>query len=100
MLLICHHVDLILILDHSFYLSKQNDPTPFLTAAQQYKVSNIPARVRKALEGVVKQYGKLSIRERQDVVFNIILENHMGSFIYIPSKVIINNSISEIPGVL
>ena len=95
------HVDTILILDHSFYLSQQDDPTPFLTAAQIYKASNIPARVRKALEEVVKQYGKLSDKEKEDVVLNIILENHMGNFVYIPFKVIsIDNFISETPAVL
>ncbi|KAH0827378.1 hypothetical protein J3R83DRAFT_4030 [Lanmaoa asiatica] len=70
----------ILILEHSFYLSQQDDPKPIFSAAQKYKASLIPARVRKALEEVVKQYSKLSLIEKRDMVVNIILQNHMGQF--------------------
>lgn len=96
MLLILHDIDRVLILEHSFHLFQQDIPRPFLTAAQQYKASSIPAKIRKALVEVVKQYDKLSDMEKVDMVSNIILQNCMGNVIYL-LKFYSLNSISEIP---
>ncbi|KAG8213623.1 hypothetical protein J3R82DRAFT_10308, partial [Butyriboletus roseoflavus] len=71
-----------LISEHSFYLSQRNDSRAFSTAAKLYKASNISDMVGKALEEVVKQYGKLSDKEKVDMVSNIILLNHIGSLIH------------------
>ena len=93
---------MILIAEHSFYLSQKNDPRPFSTAAQLYKASDIPARVQMALEEVVKQYGKLSDKEKVDMLSNIILQNHRGSLMSLSRfyKVLFTNtSISDIQAI-
>ena len=69
---------MILILEHSFYLSQQNDPQPVSSATEKYLASNTPARVGKALQDVFKQYNKASGVEKLDMIFNIIIQNHMG----------------------
>jgi hypothetical protein len=70
-------VDAILILEHSFYLSQQNHPQPVSFAAQKYIASNTPAGVGKAIEGIFKQYNKVSDDSKVDMIFKVIIENHM-----------------------
>jgi hypothetical protein len=72
--------DAILILEHSFYLSQQNHPQPVSFAAQKYIASNTPAEVGKAIEGIFKQYNKVSDDSKVDMIFKVIIENHMGEF--------------------
>jgi hypothetical protein len=64
-------------LEHSFYLSLQNDPQPISSAIQKYNAANMPARVGKALEEVFKQYNKASVKEKLDMVLLVITQNHM-----------------------
>ena len=74
---ISHHLGAIIILEHSFYLSQQNDPQPVSSAAQKYLASNTPASVGQALEDFFK-HNKASDGEKTDMVFNIIIQNRMG----------------------
>jgi len=72
-------VDAILILEHSFYLSQQNDPQPVSSAAEKYIASNIPVSVAKALKDVLKQYNKASFGEKVAIVLNVIIQNRMDT---------------------
>ena len=49
-----------------------------------------------ALKDVFQQYTKISQKEKNDMIFNIIMENCMGK-LSICSIFIINNSIPEAP---
>jgi hypothetical protein len=49
-------------------------------AAQKYIASNTPAGVGKAIEGIFKQYNKVSDDSKVDMIFKVIIENHMGEF--------------------
>ncbi|KAF8556884.1 hypothetical protein OG21DRAFT_1551482 [Imleria badia] len=73
-------VDATLILEHSFHLSQQNDPQPATSAIQKYHASNIPARVKMALKDVVKQYSKVSEKEKENMIFNMQNCMPMGHF--------------------
>ena len=64
-------------MEHSFYLSQQNDPQPVSSAAQKYLASNISAGVGQALEAIFK-HNKVSEDEKTDMVFNVIIQNRMG----------------------
>jgi len=71
-------VDIILISELSFFLSQNNDPQPFSSAAQKYKASNSPGRIKKALEEIFKKYNHASHEEKVEMVTNVILQNHIA----------------------
>jgi hypothetical protein len=71
-------VDLLLILEHSFYLFHQKDSQPLLSAAQKYKASNIPKQVKSAMKGVFDQYKKATKEEKIKMLVNVILQNRMS----------------------
>ena len=87
--------DAILILEHSFYLSQQDDPQPVSSAAQKYIASDIPARVGKALKDVFKQYNKASEDGKLDMVLKVIIQNHMGELNIHFDTLSIDNSIPD-----
>ena len=89
--------DAILILEHSFYLSQQDDPQPVSSAAQKYIASDTPARVGKALKDVFMQYNKASEDEKLDMVLKVIIQNHMGEFNICFDILCIENSIPDTP---
>ena len=94
-LLISHtNIDVILILEHSFYLS-QHDPQPISSAVQKYNAANTPARVGNALEEVFKHYNKASETEKVDMVLKVIIQNHMGELNILFNILFITNSISD-----
>ncbi|KAF8119953.1 hypothetical protein EV363DRAFT_1193980, partial [Boletus edulis] len=70
-------VDILLILEYSFYLHQQGVTQPLSSAAQKYKASGSQDGLRKALEEVFKQYDKASQAEKVDMITNVILQNHM-----------------------
>ena len=94
-LLISHDIDVILILEHSFYLSQQDTPQPVSLAVQQYNASNTPARVGKSLEDVFGQYNRASETEKIHMVLNIITQNRMGELNIHSSFLFVNNSIPQ-----
>jgi hypothetical protein len=65
-------------LEHSFYLSQQNDPQPVSSAAQNYIASDTPARVGEALEDIFKHFNNASEDKNVDMVLKVIIENHMS----------------------
>lgn len=69
--------DMLLILEHSFYLHQQGHPKPLSLAAERYKAPDSCGRVEKALKGVVERYGKASHGQKVNMVTNVILQNHM-----------------------
>ncbi|KAF8123940.1 hypothetical protein EV363DRAFT_1178938 [Boletus edulis] len=71
----------LLILEQSFYLSQQGDPDVVFSAAQQYRISDIPTKVNTALKDVFIHYGTVSKEEKVDMICNIITQNHMGKLI-------------------
>lgn len=73
-----YNVDVILILDLSFFLSQQMDPHPILSAAEKYKASNISAKVEVVLQDVSMQYSIASIEEKIGIIFNVVMQNHMS----------------------
>ena len=87
--------DAIIILEHSFYLSQQDDPQPVSSAAQKYIASDIPARVGKALKDVFKQYNKASEDGKLDMVLKVIIQNHMGELNIHFDTLSIDNSIPD-----
>ncbi|KAF8443154.1 hypothetical protein L210DRAFT_3739897 [Boletus edulis BED1] len=70
-------VETLLILEQSFYLSQQGDPNAVFSAAQQYRISDIPTKVNIALKDVFSHYGITSMKEKVDMICNIITQNHM-----------------------
>jgi hypothetical protein len=70
--------DLLLILEHSFYLVHQKDSQPLLSAAEKYKASNTPKNVRLATKGIFDQYGQASKEEKVEMISNVILQNRMS----------------------
>jgi len=70
--------DILLILEHSFHLFHQKDSQPLLSAAQQYKTSNIPIRIKSAMKGIFDQYGKASKEEKIEMILNVILQNQIS----------------------
>ena len=50
------YIDFTLILEHSFFLQQQQVQNPFKTAAEQYTLSGISARVVKALKELCPLY--------------------------------------------
>jgi hypothetical protein len=71
-------VDILLILEYSFYLFYQKDPQPLLSAAQKYKASTIPKKVKLAMKGVFDQYGQASKEEKIEMIMTVILQNRMS----------------------
>jgi hypothetical protein len=71
-------VDLLLILEHSFYLFHQKDSQPLLSSAQKYKASNIPKQVKLAMKGVFDQYKKATKEPKVEMLVNVILQNRMS----------------------
>ena len=84
-------------MEHSFYLSQQNDPQPVSSAVQKYKASNTCATIGKALEDVFKQYNKVSYSEKVDMIVKVIVQNHMGELNIYFNILFINNSIPDTP---
>jgi len=76
---------------HSYFLHQQHDPQPFFSAAKHYKASDLPDRIKKALEKVLKQYGKASYAEKVDMVTNVILQNSMYVFNILFNTLSVNN---------
>ena len=72
------NVDIILILQHSFYLTQQKILQPTASAIQRYNASGISTRVAMALKDVFKQYYKISEQEKVDMILNVIVQNFMG----------------------
>ena len=97
--MISHDTDAILILEHSFYLSQQNDPQPVSSAIQKYNASNMHARVGEALEDTLKQleYNKASENEKVDMILNVIIQNHLGRLNICYNILFINNFIPDTP---
>jgi hypothetical protein len=71
-------VDVLVILDHSFYLFHQKDPQPVQSAAEKYKASDIPKKVKLAMKEVFDQYSKASKEKKIDMILNVILQNRMS----------------------
>lgn len=78
--MLSHHADILLILEHSFYLHQQGDHQPVSSAAQMYKASKSRDRVNLALKEVFEQYAKASDDQRADMVINVVLQNRMYVF--------------------
>ncbi|KAF8132817.1 hypothetical protein EV363DRAFT_1076249, partial [Boletus edulis] len=70
-------VETLLILEQSFYLSQQGDPDAVSSAAQEYRTSDIPAKVNIALRNVLTHYSTTSKEEKVAMICNIITQNHM-----------------------
>jgi hypothetical protein len=75
---ISYDIDAILILEHSFYLAQHNDPKPVSSAILKYNEPSTAARVGKDLEDVFKQYNTVSVNEKVNMVFKVIIQNHIG----------------------
>jgi len=73
--LISYNSDIIVISKHSYFLHQQHDPHPFLSAANHYKASDSHDRIKKALEEVFIQYGKVSHGQKVTMVTDVILQN-------------------------
>ncbi|KAF8123928.1 hypothetical protein EV363DRAFT_1095685, partial [Boletus edulis] len=70
-------VETLLIVEQSFYLSQQGDCDAVSSAAQEYRTSDIPAKVNIALRDVFTHYGTTSKEEKVAMICNIITQNHM-----------------------
>jgi len=70
-------IDTLLILEHSFYLFHQKYPQPLKSAATKYKKSNLPARVKLAMQDVFRQYGNASKNEKIEMILNVVLQNQI-----------------------
>jgi hypothetical protein len=75
-----YNLDILLILEHSFHLFHQKDSQPLLSAAQKYKASNIPKKVKLAMKGVFDQYKKASKEAKVKMIMNVILQNRISMF--------------------
>ena len=62
----------------SFFLSQEKDPQPILSAAEKYKASGISAKVEAVLQDVSMLYSTASQEEKIDMIFNVVMENHMS----------------------
>jgi len=72
------YIDILLILEHSFYLFHQKDSQPVLSAIQKYKASNIPKKVKSSMKGVFNQYGKAFKEEKIEMILNVVVQNRMS----------------------
>jgi len=70
-------IDMLLVLEHSFYLFHNNVSQPVQSAAEKYTASNIPKQVKLAMKEVFKQYAKASEEEKVEMLLNVILEHRM-----------------------
>jgi hypothetical protein len=71
-------IDILLILEHSFYLFHQKDPQALQSAAGKYKTSNIPAKVKSAMEEVFNEYEAASEGEKIEMILNVVLQHRMS----------------------